>query len=70
MTYADALLRYGSDKPDLRNPLIIQDLTDFFAKHEFLNVNGRTVPFKNKLVRGIVANYLVKKDGEGDGKSL
>ncbi len=68
MTYADALLRYGSDKPDLRNPLIIQDLTDFFAKHEFLNVNGRTVPFKNKLVRGIVANYLVKKDGEGDGK--
>ncbi|MGI6743605.1 MAG: aspartate--tRNA ligase [Eubacteriales bacterium] len=68
MTYADAMLRYGSDKPDLRNPLIIQDLTDFFAKHEFLNINGRTVPFKNRLVRGIVANYLVKKDGEGDGK--
>lgn len=68
MTYADAMLRYGSDKPDLRNPLIIRDLTDFFAKHEFLNINGRTVPFKNRLVRGIVANYLVKKDGEGDGK--
>ncbi|MGI6336651.1 MAG: aspartate--tRNA ligase [Eubacteriales bacterium] len=68
MTYADAMLKYGSDKPDLRNPLIIQDLTDFFAKHEFLNINGRTVPFKNKLVRGIVANYLIKKDGEGDGK--
>ena len=68
MTYADAMLRYGSDKPDLRNPLIIRDLTDFFAKHEFLNINGRTVPFKNRLVRGIVANDLVKKDGEGDGK--
>ena len=62
------MLKYGSDQPDLRNPLIIQDLTDFFAKHEFLNINGRTVPFKNKLVRGIVANYLVKKDGDGDGK--
>ena len=68
ITFADAMLKYGSDKPDLRNPLIIQDLTDFFAKHEFLTINGRTVPFKNKLVRGIVANYLVKKDGDGDGK--
>ena len=62
------MLKYGTDKPDLRNPLEIKDLTDFFARHEFLDINGRTVPFKNKLVRGIVANYLVKKDGEGDGK--
>ena len=68
ITFADATMKYGSDKPDLRNPLLIQDLTDFFAKHEFLTINGRTVPFKNKLVRGIVANYLVKKDGDGDGK--
>lgn len=68
ITFADAMLKYGSDKPDLRNPLIIQDLTDFFGKHDFLEVNGRTVPFKNKLVRGIVANYMVKKDGDGDGK--
>ncbi|MBQ9964416.1 MAG: Asp-tRNA(Asn)/Glu-tRNA(Gln) amidotransferase GatCAB subunit C, partial [Clostridia bacterium] len=68
ITFADAMLKYGTDKPDLRNPLLIQDLTEFFAKHEFLTINGRTVPFKNKLVRGIVANYLVKKDGDGDGK--
>ena len=68
ITFADAMLKYGTDKPDLRNPLEIKDLTEFFAKHEFLNINGRTVPFKNKLVRGIVANYLVKKDGDGDGK--
>ena len=68
ITFADAMLKYGSDKPDLRNPLEIKDLTGFFADHEFLTFNGRTVPFKNKLVRGIVANYLVKKDGEGDGK--
>ncbi len=68
ITFADAMLKYGTDKPDLRNPLIIKDLTDFFATHDFLEINGRTIPFKNKLVRGIVANYLVKKDGEGDGK--
>ncbi len=68
ITFADAMLKYGSDKPDLRNPLEIKDLTGFFASHDFLEVGGRTIPFKNKPVRGIVANYLVKKDGEGDGK--
>ena len=68
ITFAEAMLKYGSDKPDLRNPLIIQDLTGFFAENEFLTINGRTIPFKNKLVRGIVANYLVKRDGDGDGK--
>ena len=68
ITFAEAMLKYGSDKPDLRNPLIIQDLTAFFAENEFLTINGRTIPFKNKLVRGIVANYLVKRDGDGDGK--
>ena len=68
IAFNDAMLKYGTDKPDLRNPLIINDLTDFFATHEFLEINGRTIPFKNKLVRGIVANYLVKRDGEGDGK--
>lgn len=68
ITFADAMLKYGTDKPDLRNPIEIKDLTEFFAKNEFVEINGRTIPFKNKLVRGIVANYLVKKDGEGDGK--
>ena len=68
IAFNDAMLQYGTDKPDLRNPLIIKDLTDFFASHDFVEINGRTIPFKNKLVRGIVANYLVKKDGEGDGK--
>lgn len=68
ITFADAMLQYGTDKPDLRNPLLIQDLTEFFGKHEFLNINGRTVPFKGKLVRGIVANYLTRKDGDGNGK--
>ncbi|MCL2069771.1 MAG: aspartate--tRNA ligase [Treponema sp.] len=46
--YAKAMLKYGTDKPDLRNPLIIEDLTDFFADVDF-------APFKNIPVRGIVA---------------
>ncbi|MCQ2465667.1 MAG: aspartate--tRNA ligase [Oscillospiraceae bacterium] len=66
--FEESMLKYGTDKPDLRNPLIIQDLTSFFADRDFLEINGRTIPFKNKPVRAIVANYLVKKDGDGDGK--
>ncbi|HVX91828.1 MAG TPA: aspartate--tRNA ligase [Xanthobacteraceae bacterium] len=33
--YADALRRYGTDKPDLRNPLEMQDVTDFFRGSGF-----------------------------------
>ncbi len=68
ITFAESMLKYGTDKPDLRNPLEIQDLTGFFSENEFLSFNGRTIPFKNKLVRGIVANYLVRRDGDGEGK--
>ncbi|MFY9292267.1 MAG: aspartate--tRNA ligase [Methylorubrum rhodinum] len=32
ITYADAMLKYGVDKPDLRNPLIIADVTDEFGE--------------------------------------
>jgi aspartyl-tRNA synthetase len=46
--YAESMLRYGTDKPDLRNPLIIVDLTQFFADVDF-------APFKKIPVRGIVA---------------
>lgn len=33
--YCDAMLKYGSDKPDLRNPLIIADTTEIFVNSEF-----------------------------------
>ncbi len=46
--YAESMAKYGSDKPDLRNPLIICDLTDMFTRVKFK-------PFMNKQVRAIVA---------------
>ncbi len=49
ITYRDSMLKYGTDKPDLRNPLEIIDLTDFFANVEFK-------AFKGRPVRGIVAD--------------
>ncbi|MBE6859634.1 MAG: aspartate--tRNA ligase [Ruminococcus sp.] len=55
ITYADAMMTYGSDKPDLRNPLVICDLTDFFA--------GVSFPaFRGKPVRGIVADCQGKSN--------
>lgn len=43
ITYKDAMLKYGSDKPDLRNPLYILDLSDFFKKCTFKPFIDRTV---------------------------
>ena len=45
--YLEAMEKYGSDKPDLRNPLIIQDVTDIFKDVDF-------EAFKNKTVKAIV----------------
>ena len=46
LKYKDVMLKYGTDKPDLRNPLEIVDVTDIFAN---LDLNA----FKNKIVRVI-----------------
>ncbi len=43
ISYKQAMLEFGSDKPDLRNPLRIMDLTDFFQKCTFKPFLGRTV---------------------------
>ena len=41
--YKEAMEKYGIDKPDLRNPLIIQDVTKVFKKSEFKAFEGKTV---------------------------
>ncbi|MDG1154140.1 MAG: aspartate--tRNA ligase [Alphaproteobacteria bacterium] len=35
IAYKDAMLKYGSDKPDLRNPIVISDVSDAFAGSDF-----------------------------------
>lgn len=52
--YKEAMEKYGSDKPDLRNPLIISDLTDIFEGTEF---NA----FKDKTVKAIVTENMEEK---------
>jgi aspartyl-tRNA synthetase len=34
ISYADAMLNYGTDKPDLRNPLLINDITEIFTRED------------------------------------
>lgn len=54
ISYARAMLEYGTDKPDLRNPLKIVDLTDFFQECTFK-------PFLGKTVRGIKVSENMSK---------
>ena len=54
IAYKEAMVKYGSDKPDLRNPLYIIDLSDFFKKCTFK-------PFIDRTVRAIkVKGHLSK----------
>ncbi len=46
ISYKQAMLEFGTDKPDLRNPLRIIDLSEFFSRCSFK-------PFQNKTVRAI-----------------
>lgn len=54
ISYKDAMLKYGTDKPDLRNPLEIVDCTDVFEK---LELNA----FKNKIVRIIAIHDVADR---------
>jgi len=53
-TYKEAMLKYGTDKPDLRNPLYIIDLSEFFKKCTFK-------PFINRTVRAIKVKQHLSK---------
>ena len=55
IAYNDAMLMYGSDKPDLRNPLIITELTDVFSNTTF-------APFKDTTIRGIKVDKIEKSN--------
>ena len=54
ISYKQAMLEFGSDKPDLRNPLRIIDLSEFFNKCTFK-------PFQNKTVRAINVHAKLSK---------
>ena len=54
ISYKDAMVKYGTDKPDLRNPLFIIDVTEFFQRCTFK-------PFINRTVRAIKVHADMSK---------
>ena len=54
ISYKQAMLEFGTDKPDLRNPLRIIDVTEFFQRCTFK-------PFKGRTVRAIKVNRQMSK---------
>ena len=54
IAYKESILKYGTDKPDLRNPLYIIDLSEFFKQCTFK-------PFINRTVRAIKVNKHLSK---------
>jgi len=65
ISYKDALLRYGSDKPDLRNPLIINDISDIFLRSDV------TFEIFKKLVKsGSKVRCIVTKNTKDKPRSF
>ncbi len=70
ISYKEAMLTYGTDKPDLRNPLKIIDLSEFFQRCTFKPFHGKTVRAINahkKLSKGQHEKMLKFAQGIGMG---
>ncbi len=65
ISYSDSLLKYGSDKPDLRNPLIINDITEIFKRED---VSFEI--FKKLVKSGAKVRCIVTKDTKGKPRSF
>jgi len=65
ISYSDALLKYGTDKPDLRNPLIISDITEIFTRQDV------TFEIFKKLVKtGSKVRCIVTKNTKDKPRSF
>ncbi len=70
ISYRQAMLEFGTDKPDLRNPLRITDVTEFFQKCTFKPFLGRTVRgirVHREMSKGFHEKLLAFATGMGMG---
>jgi aspartyl-tRNA synthetase len=61
ITYKDTMLKYGSDKPDLRNPLIIKDITEIFSREDVSFEIFKKLVKSGSMVRCIVTKNTKDK---------
>jgi aspartyl-tRNA synthetase len=63
--YQEAMLKYGTDKPDLRNPLIIHDVTDIFGREDVkLDI------FKKLIKSGSIVRSIITKNTQDKPRSF
>jgi aspartyl-tRNA synthetase len=65
ITYKEAMLKYGSDKPDLRNPLIINDITEIFSREDV-----KFEIFKKLVKSGSKVRCIVTKNTKDKARSF
>ena len=70
--YKEAIEKYCSDKPDLRNPLIVHDVTEIFKNTEFNAFKGKTIKAicanckdKPRRFYDELSTYIVSYEGKG-----
>jgi aspartyl-tRNA synthetase len=63
--YKDAMLKYGTDKPDLRNPLIITDITEIFSRDDV-----KFEIFKKLVKSGSIVRCIVTKNTKDKPRSF
>jgi len=61
ISYDEAMLKYGSDKPDLRNPLVINDITEIFSRDDVSFEIFKKLVKNGSLVRCIVTKNTKDK---------
>ena len=61
ISYEDAMLKYGSDKPDLRNPLEISDLTNIFERSDVKFEIFKKLVKKGSIVRSLITKNTINR---------
>ena len=65
ITYEDAMMKYGTDKPDLRNPLIIFELTNLFNREDV-----KFDIFKKLVKSGSIVRAIITKNTKDKPRSF
>ena len=64
ISYHNAMLNYGTDKPDLRNPLLIKDITDIFTREDVNFEIFKKLVKSGSVVRAIITKKIQKINQE------